>query len=82
MNIPFVKMHANGNDFVIIDCRTNNFKFDKSQISRLSNRHTGIGCDQFILLEKSQKRDIFMKIYFFLETHYIQFTHWQDKVSI
>ena len=63
MNIPFVKMHANGNDFVIIDCRTNNFKFDKSQISRLSNRHTGIGCDQFILLEKSQKRDIFMKIF-------------------
>ena len=24
MNIPFVKMHANGNDFVIIDNRTKN----------------------------------------------------------
>ena len=68
MNIPFVKMHANGNDFVIIDCRTNNFKFDKSQISRLSNRHTGIGCDQFILLEKNCfiSSNVYSVIFFFL----------------
>ena len=25
MNIPFVKMHANGNDFVIIDNRTKKY---------------------------------------------------------
>ena len=63
MNIPFVKMHANGNDFVIIDNRTKNLLFSKSKILLLSNRNTGIGFDQLILLEKSKSNDIFMKIY-------------------
>ena len=63
MNIPFVKMHANGNDFVIIDNRTKNFSFKESQILLLSNRNTGIGFDQFILLENSKVSDILMKIY-------------------
>ena len=53
MNIPFVKMHANGNDFVIIDQRTKKLLFDASQIFLLSNRNTGIGFDQLILLENS-----------------------------
>ena len=63
MNIPFVKMHANGNDFVIIDNRTKSLLFSKSKILLLSNRNTGIGFDQLILLEKSKSNDIFMKIY-------------------
>ena len=63
MNIPFVKMHANGNDFVIIDNRSKNFSFKEPQILLLSNRNTGIGFDQFILLENSKNSDILMKIY-------------------
>ena len=63
MNVPFVKMHANGNDFVIVDSRSKNYKFNSVDILKLSNRNTGIGFDQLILLEKSVKRDIFMKIY-------------------
>ena len=63
MNVPFVKMHANGNDFVIVDSRSKNYKFNNLDILKLSNRNTGIGFDQLILLEKSVKRDIFMKIY-------------------
>ena len=63
MNIPFVKMHANGNDFVIIDNRIKNFSFKESQILLLSNRNTGIGFDQLILLENSKNSDILMKIY-------------------
>ena len=63
MNVPFVKMHANGNDFVIVDSRSKNYKFNNVDILKLSNRNTGIGFDQLILLEKSVKRDIFMKIY-------------------
>ncbi|MEC8100180.1 MAG: diaminopimelate epimerase [Pseudomonadota bacterium] len=62
MNIPFVKMHANGNDFVIIDNREKNYKFQQTEVSRLSNRNTGIGFDQLILLEKSKNKDILMKI--------------------
>ena len=63
MNVPFVKMHANGNDFVIVDSRSKNYKFNNLDILKLSNRNTGIGFDQLILLEKSVKRYIFMKIY-------------------
>ncbi len=63
MNIPFVKMHANGNDFVIIDNRKRDYRFKKCQIFKLSNRNTGIGFDQLILLESSKNKDIFMKIY-------------------
>ena len=65
MNIPFVKMHANGNDFVIIDNRTKNLLFNASQIFLLSNRNTGIGFDQLILLENSTSSgsDVLMKIY-------------------
>ena len=65
MNIPFVKMHANGNDFVIIDNRTKKLLFDASQIFLLSNRNTGIGFDQLILLENSTSSgsDVLMKIY-------------------
>ena len=63
MNIPFVKMHANGNDFVIIDNRTKKLLFNASQIFLLSNRNTGIGFDQLILLENSSSSDVLMKIY-------------------
>ena len=63
MNIPFVKMHANGNDFVIIDNRSKNYLFREKKILSLSNRNTGIGFDQLILLEESKTSDIFMKIY-------------------
>ena len=63
MNISFVKMHANGNDFVIIDNRIKNIIFKETQILSLSNRNTGIGFDQLIILENSKSSDIFMKIY-------------------
>ena len=59
MNIPFVKMHANGNDFVIIDNRTKKLLFNASQIFLLSNRNTGIGFDQLILLENSTSRQMY-----------------------
>ncbi|MDC3024516.1 diaminopimelate epimerase [Alphaproteobacteria bacterium] len=63
MNIPFVKMHVNGNDFVIIDNRIKKNIFKKLQISSLANRNTGIGFDQLILLENSNTSDVLMKIY-------------------
>ena len=63
MNIPFVKMHTNGNDFVIIDNRVNSFIFNQSEVFKLAHRNTGIGFDQLILLEKSKNKDILMKIF-------------------
>ena len=63
MNIPFVKMHTNGNDFVIIDNRVKSYKFKQSELSKLSHRNTGIGFDQLIFLEESKNKDIFMRIF-------------------
>ncbi len=63
MNIPFVKMHGNGNDFIIIDNTNINVSFSNKRVIQLSDRNIGIGFDQLILLENSNKYDIFMKIY-------------------
>ena len=55
-------MNGAGNDFVIIDCRKENFEFSPSQIAKISDRQN-IGCDQFILIKNSSKADCFMDIY-------------------
>ena len=46
----FTKMHGLGNDFVIIDQRTQNFDLNAYKIKSISNRNTGIGCDQLITI--------------------------------
>ena len=63
MKTPFVKMHGNGNDFVIIDNIKQNFRKDITLIKKIANRRIGIGCDQLILIEKSDDYDAFMRIY-------------------
>jgi diaminopimelate epimerase len=52
MTIPFIKMHGLGNDFVILDARSNSLRLNPAQIRRISDRRLGIGCDQFIVLDK------------------------------
>ena len=49
--IPFLKMHGLGNDFVVLDARRRTFAIDAAAARALADRHTGIGCDQVILLE-------------------------------
>ena len=49
--IPFLKMHGLGNDFVVLDARRQSFAVDAAAARALADRHTGIGCDQVILLE-------------------------------
>ncbi|QCI22407.1 diaminopimelate epimerase [Buchnera aphidicola (Lipaphis pseudobrassicae)] len=50
--IYFSKMHGLGNDFMIINCINQNLFLSSSIIKKLSNRHTGIGFDQLLLVEK------------------------------
>ena len=57
--IPFVKMAAAGNDFVIIDRAVGDLK---KLAVRICNRKTGIGADGLLVLEKSQKADHKMRI--------------------
>lgn len=61
--IKFKKMHGLGNDFVIIDIRDGSKTPDRARIQAIANRRTGIGCDQFIVLEPSKDCGIFMRIF-------------------
>ncbi len=53
MTLKFTKMHGAGNDFVVIDARKP-IGLTPEQIRFLADRHFGVGCDQVLLVEKSQ----------------------------
>lgn len=57
------KMHGLGNDFIVIDGRDGAVDMTAARAAALANRHTGIGCDQLILLEPSDLADIKMRIF-------------------
>jgi diaminopimelate epimerase len=64
MRVPFVKMHGLGNDFVVLDGRVQMLpEIDSALASALADRHTGIGCDQLIVLGPSQIADFRMRIF-------------------
>ena len=64
MRVSFVKMHGLGNDFVVLDGRACALPvIDARLAAALANRHTGIGCDQLILLEPSTVADFRMRIF-------------------
>ncbi|MEJ6672684.1 MAG: diaminopimelate epimerase [Alphaproteobacteria bacterium] len=51
--LPFIKMHGLGNDFIILDARDGKHLPDTNGMRLLANRHTGIGCDQIMILQTS-----------------------------
>ena len=52
MAVTFHKMHGLGNDFILLDLRQQHFPIDENLARQLANRHTGIGCDQILILRK------------------------------
>ena len=54
MKLRFTKMHGIGNDFVIVDCRTQPFALSPAQIARVGDRHFGVGFDQLLTIEPAQ----------------------------
>ena len=64
MRVPFIKMHGLGNDFVVIDGREAAVPAMTARLAAaLADRHTGIGCDQLILLGRSDSADVRMRIF-------------------
>lgn len=64
MRVPFTKMHGLGNDFVVLDARTQELPaLERARVAAISDRQTGIGCDQLIVLEPSEDADFRMRIY-------------------
>ncbi|HCT31032.1 MAG TPA: diaminopimelate epimerase [Bacteroidales bacterium] len=63
MTLKFTKYHGTGNDFIIIDNRSNIFPKSTKLINYLCNRHFGIGADGLMLLENATDADFYMRYY-------------------
>lgn len=48
--LPFTKMQGLGNDFVVLDARTERLEPDAGLLHRLTHRREGVGCDQVLLI--------------------------------
>lgn len=62
--VPFIKMHGLGNDFVVLDARAIPLALDEARARAIADRHTGVGCDQLIVLEppRDPRAQLFMAI--------------------
>lgn len=59
----FSKMHGLGNDFVVIDARDGDVEMTQARAQAIADRHAGIGCDQLILIGRSDRADVSMRIF-------------------
>ena len=55
--LKFTKMHGLGNDFIVIDGISQPFDPAAAPIAAWADRHTGIGFDQLLLVEKPSSPD-------------------------
>jgi diaminopimelate epimerase len=62
MTIRFAKMHGCGNDFVILDERRHPAGLTPAQAAAIANRHTGVGCDQVIVIRPAEDADALIRI--------------------
>ena len=63
ITLPFTKMAAAGNDFVVIDSRRVKISNGAKLAKRLCDRKLSVGGDGLLLLGKSSKADVRMRIF-------------------
>jgi diaminopimelate epimerase len=65
MNIEFFKYHGAGNDFILIDNRTEAFPTESrlELVQRMCSRKFGIGSDGLILIQKDKAATFYMEFY-------------------
>ena len=56
-------MHGLGNDFVIVDARREAFDVTPALAKAIADRRIGVGCDQLIILDRSDRADLRMRIW-------------------
>ena len=52
--LNFTKMHGLGNDFIVINAMNKPIDWTAEHVNAWSNRHTGIGFDQLLVIETSE----------------------------
>ena len=57
MTRPFLKMNGLGNDFVVVEARSQPFEPTAEQVRAIADRTVGIGCDQLIAIERADGAD-------------------------
>ncbi len=63
MILQFSKYEGTGNDFILIDDRKLQFPISRELISKLCDRHFGIGADGILLVQHSEGYDFGMNYY-------------------
>ncbi len=62
--LPFTKMQAQGNDFVVLDGLAHDLPtLDDAFVRRITERRYGIGCDQLLVLQPHPAADVAMRIF-------------------
>lgn len=61
--MEFTKMHGLGNDFIIIENLDCSLKRMEELAIKVCDRHTGVGADGIIVVEKSKTADLRMRIF-------------------
>jgi diaminopimelate epimerase len=61
--IPFMKMHGLGNDFVIVDSRISPIQISAQIAQGLGDRHRGVGFDQLAVINDSSDADVALSFY-------------------
>lgn len=61
--MKFTKMHGIGNDYVYVDCFSENIEHPEEVAKFVSDRHFGIGSDGLILIKPSKVADFEMAMY-------------------
>jgi diaminopimelate epimerase len=61
--LRFHKMHGLGNDFAVLDRRSGRLSLSPAQLRRIADRRLGVGCDQILAIEPSERGHAFMRVY-------------------
>jgi diaminopimelate epimerase len=57
MSRPFLKMNGLGNDFVVVEARSQPFSPTSEEVRAIADRAAGVGCDQLIAIEPGEGVD-------------------------
>jgi len=57
MSRPFLKMNGLGNDFVVVETRSQPFSPTAAEVRAIADRAAGVGCDQLIAIEPAAGAD-------------------------